>query len=1054
MVTLPKPFGKVFVTEREAEQLTPSEREQAIIVPKLTTAQIIRRIGTGRAPTPSAPPSAPPTISQAQKDELRKELEKQRRFDFGALDRQFRKDIVGVTGAQARLDLVNKLNQAKGLIDAKFNLNKIEQGISSSITLKTTEGDIKVTSGNIEDIKTRLGLGKIKITEKPPTVISPFIPVGEKITPPLTIRIKQFIRTKIPGGASIVRNIEAGKETLIDIEKRFPVLEDFVKKQKVPEGFVEEIKIRPPFGFPKVPRRETIIEEKILREKTFEERLGIKEDKDSKTLKTSAELIQEQFSLGKISEEQANARLDDSLTKFMNKKAVKGIPKNVAIGIGIGLLSTIPILGPVVSTALVSNAILRRRQLVGQFKRFPKASAITTASFLAGGLAGRVAGGQIKSKFNNKIDPDSIKSVTIIGGKEKTRLLKQAQQVYPDFKIAFKTKKVTGTIAYEVATKDGRTFKILEFNKLTPGDLKAGLRGEKNFLGFQTGLPRGELLVGKGVSVIVDGKSSTFIKALRFKPVRSPVGRLLQRFGFKRAKAFDILEKSIVVKQRGQTAQIISEARILQMKSVSRSLAQRIANIERRFNAGQKITPADIKNLINLERRAEGLKPFTEIEFRQAGTPIVTSTIIQSLLKKARVSLTRTDNLIRLSIKAKEDVAGAAFATPGEFFKVGITKAKITKTPFSKTFGKEPITIVDFSKQVRTLFDKSKTATTSQLKTISKQIQNLKARVVGTPGGITLALAQKLETPTPKIIPGAVPFVTTPSVFFGVPGRISLEQETELVTIVDGRLSFEQRFLIGQSDGINLKLKNFQSNITKLKQELKEKQRLKLPQSSILSTRTQLITRQRQVQNLKQVQKIAQKLKLKQRQLLKRRVTTIRRPRVPPGAFPLIPTPLLIGVEPKKKVVKKIPSKKLGYHSFAKQKGRFIKLSKRPLTKSKALDLSAFFVDKSLSATGRIRRAKKPAKKPLIKIPDKYFKKTAKKYRLFKIKKGKKVPLVNEFIELRKFRLDTKRETQTIQQLRKRLIKKQKLKKPKIKQIKKLKVPTLKKIKAPKFRRL
>ncbi len=118
-----------------------------------------------------------------------------------------------------------------------------------------------------------------------------------------------------------------------------------------------------------------------------------------------------------------------------------------------------------------------------------------------------------------------------------------------------------------------------------------------------------------------------------------------------------------------------------------------------------------------------------------------------------------------------------------------------------------------------------------------------------------------------------------------------------------------------------------------------------------------------------------------------------------------------------------------GYNSFAKQRGKSIKLNKVPLTKRQARNLSAFFVDRTLSATGSIRKSRKSPSKPVVKVPRNYYNKTKNKYRDFKISRGKKVPLKDAFIEKRKFRLDTKNERQTIQQLKRKLSKQINIKK-------------------------
>ena len=626
-------------------------------------------------------------------------------------------------------------------------------------------------------------------------------------------------------------------------------------------------------------------------------------------------------------------------------------------------------------------------------------------------------------------------------------MVKQVQEVSPGFKIAIDQKKITGTIAYEIATKDGRVYKIVEFNKLTPRDFAKGLKGEKNFIGFQTNVAKGESVFGKGVSIVTNGKSQTFLRVIRFKPARTVQGQALRLFGFKRAKVIDVLEKSRVVRQKGRITQVISEARLLNIRSANKALAREIAQFDFRLKAAKKlgaerlINPNAVKRIINIERRSNGLKPFTEAEFRQAGTPVITFSSVEALLKKVRISLTKNENLIRLAVKKKEDVVGVAFGKPGIAFPVGIKKVPIKKTPFAKTFGKEPITLADFSKQVRDLGKKARTASSIQIKQISRQITNLKSRLIGSPGSITLALANKLEQPI-KVVPGVVPFVTVPSAFGFAGGIFSgrpltaaeVEELNQPVTTIED-FSIRQNSLISNIPRIDSKLELAQGQIQKLSQDLKTKQEQKISQRSITLTRQQLNNAQRQITTLKQVQKLAQKLKLKQQQIQRKAITQIGVPRLKLPFKPLI-LPLLItpGIDKKKKP-KKVPaipiSKRVGYEAFAKQRGKIIKISKVPVVKKKAGDIAAFFVDRTLSATGLIKKTDKKAQKPKLKVPADYLDKNIRKFRFFKIRKGERIPLKNMFIEKRKFRLDKPNESQTIQKLRKTLLRR--IKKPKMK---------------------
>lgn len=138
---------------------------------------------------------------------------------------------------------------------------------------------------------------------------------------------------------------------------------------------------------------------------------------------------------------------------------------------------------------------------------------------------------------------------------------------------------------------------------------------------------------------------------------------------------------------------------------------------------------------------------------------------------------------------------------------------------------------------------------------------------------------------------------------------------------------------------------------------------------------------------------------------------------------------LLGGVPRRKKPKKIIKGRFEGYNSFVRGKGgKQLKVNlKRTLTKKSALSTSARVVDTSLSASGSIKKV--ASKNPPVDTKDNYFQNNRNKFRTFKIRKGKRIPLKNRFIELRGKRLDTPQEVNKIQaarrisQVRKKLLK-------------------------------
>ncbi len=174
-------------------------------------------------------------------------------------------------------------------------------------------------------------------------------------------------------------------------------------------------------------------------------------------------------------------------------------------------------------------------------------------------------------------------------------------------------------------------------------------------------------------------------------------------------------------------------------------------------------------------------------------------------------------------------------------------------------------------------------------------------------------------------------------------------------------------------------------------------------------------------------------IRVTKKQTVIRKTTVTRRPskkerigkggRVPPR--PLKPSKVIITkfFKKKKPFKKKLITKKGAYNVFArplkkpgqKKKPKLIKVNKKPLTKERAKDLGSSVVDTSLSRRFKIKPTGGKPKKGVLKAPIRNFNKTKKKFRNFRIVKGKRVPLKNTFIERKgKPLLDTRGEKRGI----------------------------------------
>lgn len=118
-----------------------------------------------------------------------------------------------------------------------------------------------------------------------------------------------------------------------------------------------------------------------------------------------------------------------------------------------------------------------------------------------------------------------------------------------------------------------------------------------------------------------------------------------------------------------------------------------------------------------------------------------------------------------------------------------------------------------------------------------------------------------------------------------------------------------------------------------------------------------------------------------------------------------------------------------GYNVYArpvkkikgKKRNKLIKVNKVPLSKSRAEDLRNYISDTSLARTAQIKPTSKKPKRPLLKIPAGYAQRTKRKFRNYKIRKGKRVPLKKgSVIELNNYLLDTFQEKRKIS-LRRRI---------------------------------
>ena len=746
-----------------------------------------------------------------------------------------------------------------------------------------------------------------------------------------------------------------------------------------------------------------------IRPKTLEEELEGVNPEDLQNLKEDIGKIQFDFASGAINQTVAQQQVDTRLNKFTSNQIKKGIVPSIAIGGALGFLgATVPFFNVIAGTAIGVPAFLDRRQILNQFKGFPKETASVTAGFIAGGLVGGLAGGFATSFKVPKIDAKNLESVTRITGLSKDKFVKLIETNNKGFLNLRSSGKISDTVVYDIKLSDGRTFRILEFGKTKIDPFsKKKLVSDRGFLGAEVNVIEGQQVFGASTARLgrQTGVGERFTRVISFKPKGRTLTSDILRV--EDARVTDLATKFSVFKIDATKSGVISNSVVLKMKNLNPSILRRIALLERKLLLGQKITINELRNLVNLQRSSRGEAPFSEAEFKAGGFPTITGTIVERLLKSAKLTVQQNEQIVGGSLSVKAVLRGEAFTFPKPDLK---KPSKVPSTPLE--FGATVKNKALFNKGLRDLIFKFRDAKArfgdliktkgsqaqvqrvkNEFGRIRQQLENLDRSFPTSAGELSLALSSEIRNnPIQKLSLQSVRFISRLT-----PALRSLVGNDNLL---NSRIIQVQKIGTNLQSKLDLKLKLVQNSTTLSSQD------------SLSALKQQTKQNQQVLQNLKQLQRLNQQLRLKNITIQDLSLSTI--PQVPTtirtGVGVPIPLPSLGKARPGKPFG--VPEKKnQGYHAFAKQKGIKKRLNKVPLTKRQARDLSSFLVDNSTSRTGGIVRAiNKKSLRPQTKIPKGYFGKTSKKYRPFRIVQGRKVPLFNEFIERTKFAIDTKGE--------------------------------------------
>ena len=330
-----------------------------------------------------------------------------------------------------------------------------------------------------------------------------------------------------------------------------------------------------------------------------------------------------------------------------------------------------------------------------------------------------------------------------------------------------------------------------------------------------------------------------------------------------------------------------------------------------------------------------------------------------------------------------------------------VKPTKIKKTPFSTTFGQG----IDITK---TTGMKASKISKKPLKPVTK-IEKKTAQEI-TPIAISSrfkGFAPAEEAVSGIFSEGLTKTIPLASTSFGV------KSVTPIVTI--GQIEiFKPKFAQTQQ------LKTGQQSQLKLLLEQQTKQRTKLKTVLQLQSKQQSQLQTELTQETALEQQLALKTSLKQQSVLITELqlqtqfvqpvistTQTTHPTIRTGFKPGIglPPPVLFLPKKQKRFISKVPTSK-PYNVFVRT-GGIRKQVAKGLTKNQARDFGAFVTDNSLSAEFKIKKVSGKIKQPSVQISKDYYAINQTKFRTFKIRKGKKIPLKNTFIEIKQNRLDT-----------------------------------------------
>ena len=499
-----------------------------------------------------------------------------------------------------------------------------------------------------------------------------------------------------------------------------------------------------------------------------------------------------------------------------------------------------------------------------------------------------------------------------------------------------------GTISV-IKLKDGRSFVTFVNRKLgTENALPNAVKGAVQIYGFEKA---GEgKIIGRGVEQATSEGYKAYTKNFVFDS-KTDLGR-----------AVEILEQGKQIGSRGTQLRGLSAteslAKIYAEKELSRQESTLIRNLQAKFDKGLSVGLNELKNTINIDRRLNGLEPFTDKEFKAATQGITTTTSTATLLERLRVS----QQLKNILGRGELEIRNGQIRINGNIERANLEKgitSRQTVEQRSQSFGRsvsrvEPSEVVkavrkregglsvkQLEKNINKVNAENARPVTTKLKA-PDSILGLKAKIQAHPltGTIVRALTkapEKVVKPRVKEFPiylgsksvapislyaGKGTYERTSETVSRLPSKIGRVVEPTLnapsvkVNIASGRASN-----LGIKPNLNVKVTSEFKNLTETGRKNIEAVRPKIEQTQK--------TQQVQGFNLQQVQQNKLDLKTQQKTELRTNLR-IRNPEPTITKIPKTSEEQFSKHKPRKEFSKRIST---GFAPLVKEKGKFVRIS-------------------------------------------------------------------------------------------------------------------------------